>query len=90
MHEECGASLTSYTLCALIYDREKGHGTYLQFVTHVMAVRKYVQGTKKAVHSHKQLLVKNLYWSIQRYYLQVWSKLSGMGSALFQSTHLKR
>lgn len=24
----------------------------------------------EAVHSHKQLLVKNLYWSIQHYYLQ--------------------
>lgn len=60
------AGVTHYTL---IYDREKGH-VCLQFVIHLMPLRRCVKGTVEAVHSHKQLLVKNLYWSIQHYYLQ--------------------
>lgn len=45
MHERCGASLTSCccTLHTLIYDRDKGHDC-LQYVTHMMPLRKYVQG----------------------------------------------
>lgn len=48
------AGVTHYTL---IYDREKGHDC-LQYVIHMMPLRRYVQGTVEAVHSHKQLLVK--------------------------------
>lgn len=61
------AGVTHYTL---IYDREKGHVCCLQYVIHMMPLRRCVQGTVEAVRSHKQLLVKNLYWSIQHYYLQ--------------------
>lgn len=56
------AGVTHYTL---IYDREKGH-VCQQYVTHMMSVRRCVQGTLEAVHSHKQLMVNNLYWSIQQ------------------------
>lgn len=61
------AGVTHYML---IYDREKGH-VCLQYVIHMMPLRRYVQGTVEVVHSHKQLLVSNLYWSIQNYYLQL-------------------
>lgn len=81
------AGVAYYTL---IYDREKGH-VCLQYVIHMMPLRRCVQGVGKAVHSHKQLLVKNLYWSIRHYYLQhVCTNWSDMGSAPFQFNHPER
>ena len=72
MHAGCGSSVTSwrYTLDSYLRQRKRSRLPTVCRPHDALTVRRCARGTVEAVHSHKQLLVKNLYWSIQHYYLQ--------------------